>query len=159
MLFLLTALFLQLPRYIVFAHPVLPDSVDTSIEPTLHISSPSTRLIQNTQQIPDNSQQLLLCTGPHFTGDCTHQNVTALGNDHCLSLDGTAMSVQPGSGLDCMFYANGVCRTFLDPAGESLRLFYPGEEDLSGRWSPLSYSCVQLNGTVFAEEAEEGDGV
>ncbi|EKG21945.1 hypothetical protein MPH_00866 [Macrophomina phaseolina MS6] len=137
MLFLLTALFLQLPRYVVFAHPVLPDSVDTSIEPT----------------------QLLLCTGPHFTGDCTHQNVTALGNDHCLSLDGTAMSVQPGSGLDCMFYANGVCRTFLDPAGESLRLFYPGEEDLSGRWSPLSYSCVQLNGTVFAEEAEEGDGV
>lgn len=48
--------------------------------------------------------QLLTCTGINFSGECTHQTV-ALGNNNCLSLDGTALSLQPDNGLDCIFYA------------------------------------------------------
>ncbi|KAF4313509.1 hypothetical protein GTA08_BOTSDO00311 [Botryosphaeria dothidea] len=136
MLVLLATLLLQFVHHLALAHPVNPDSIDTSVQASL-----------------------LTCTGINFSGECTRQTV-ALGNNNCLSLDGTALSLQPDNGLDCIFYANGVCRTFLDPAAESLRVFYPGNADLSAGWSPLSFSCVALNTTEFAEEnVEEEEGL
>ncbi|GME49432.1 hypothetical protein GTA08_BOTSDO00311 [Neofusicoccum parvum] len=130
MLLLVAAVLLHLLPRITPALPVNPDSIDPSSE----------------------EASVLTCTDPDFAGTCT-LHATPLGNNNCISLDGTATSIQPDNGLDCIFYSNGVCRTFLSPATESFALRYPGSSDLAkSGWTEqvLSYSCVGLNTTDYA---------
>ncbi|KAB2579713.1 uncharacterized protein LTHEOB_7268 [Lasiodiplodia theobromae] len=156
---LTTATFFFLLPYIAIAIPVNPDSIDTSAS-------------------------VLLCSEINYNGICT-QHATPLGNNNCNSIDGdssTVKSIKTDDDLDCIFYSyvnpflssdaicvptqttnhsNGVCRTFLDPAAESLTVHSPGNADLaanSGWTRPLlSYTCVSVKTTEYAKNRQGGE--
>ncbi|KAL0258815.1 hypothetical protein SLS55_006319 [Diplodia seriata] len=122
------------------AIPINPDSADNSAD----------------------KASVLICTDINYTGTCT-AHPTLLGNNNCNYIDGDSSSVhsiKPDNGLDCIFYSNGVCRTFLDPSTESLTILSPGNANLvtiSGWTQPLlSYTCVSVKATGSFEGVEVG---
>ncbi|KAF1851907.1 uncharacterized protein K460DRAFT_43708 [Cucurbitaria berberidis CBS 394.84] len=136
----------------IFSTVTVPTATTTS---TVTISS-SALAIPTITDLPEpepveESAGVYICEDYNWGGKCEYK-LSPLGSsdEDCTILDGTASSIGPDVGFQCLFFTNGYCRSLANDGLDTLILTYPGNSNLlvteKGDFNDKfhSYLCFKL---------------
>ncbi|CAO2650978.1 Nn.00g092750.m01.CDS01 [Neocucurbitaria sp. VM-36] len=117
-------------------------------------TSSATIPLPTTTSIPEPEEKagVYICEDHNWGGKCEH-HLSPLGSseEDCTQLDGTASSIGPDIGFQCLFFTNSYCRPLASDGSDTLGLTYPGNANLlvteNGNFNDkvYSYLCFKLD--------------